>query len=352
MSSVRVEILGARPCHLGCHGRRRARRVRDRRRLGGLGRVARRTRRSTADIGSRSNGAGMPARTSRARVTARSPYLRRIRVQRLGRLPPARVVLAEQRELLAVPEVRRRHAHQPDPLPVELAPEQADRRLVDRLGQVGRDLERRLARDRGERRVAQLERRPSTALSPLARSRQATPSAMPSSVRSITSRSAVSTSNVCSCPIDFAGSPVADRVRRRCPCARSTSDAPCLPNRRTSASGGSAARSPIVDDPEVAQRRRRLLADAPQARDRERREERRLARPAARRRARRACAGRTRSSRRASSSPTPTEAVRPTSSRIVRLDRAPDRLAVAEQRPRPGHVEERLVDRDRLDLAA
>ena len=46
---------------------------------------------------------------------------------------------------------------------------------------------------------------------------------------------------------------------------------------------------------------------------------------------------------------TPTDAVSSTSARDRRLDRGRDRRPVTEQRPRSGHVEEGLVDRDRLD---
>ena len=61
----------------------------------------------------------------------------------------------------------------------------------------------------------------------------------------MTSGSLVSTSNVCSCPTDFAGSP-SWTGSASTPRARDTSDAPCLPKRRMRRSGGSAARSPIV----------------------------------------------------------------------------------------------------------
>ena len=187
-----------------------------------------------------------------------------------------------------------------------------------------------------------------TALSPLARSRQATPSAIPSSVRSITSRFAVSTSKVCSWPIDFAGSPVATGSGSR-PTARSTSEAPCLPKRRTRASGGRAARSPMVTTPKSRKRLGRLPAHAPQARDRERREERRLA---ARRHDDQAV-GLPEVGRDLGDQLRRGHAHRGRQADLLvdrGLDRAPDRLAVAEQRPRPGHVEERLVDRDRLHL--
>ena len=46
---------------------------------------------------------------------------------------------------------------------------------------------------------------------------------------------------------------------------------------------------------------------------------------------------------------TPTEIVRSTASRDRRLHLSADGLAITEQRPRAGDVEERLVDRDRLD---
>jgi hypothetical protein len=46
---------------------------------------------------------------------------------------------------------------------------------------------------------------------------------------------------------------------------------------------------------------------------------------------------------------TPTEAGQPDLRPCLVLDPPRDRRTVAEQRRRPGHVEERLVDRDRLD---
>ena len=117
----------------------------------------------------------------------------------------------------------------------------------------------------------------------------------------------------------------------------------------SSRSAGSAARSPIVRTP-YSRSAAAVFAPTPHSRrDRQRREERRLRRRAGRRPGRRACAGPTRSWRRAWSAATPTETVSPTSSRTAALICAGDRLAVAEQRPRAGHVEERLVDRDRLD---
>ena len=68
-----------------------------------------------------------------------------------------------------------------------------------------------------------------------------------------------------------------------------------------------------------------------------------------RRPARRACAGPMRSWRRASSPRRRPRSVSSSSSWTAALICRADRLAVAEQPPRAGHVEERLVDRDRLD---
>ena len=103
------------------------------------------------------------------------------------------------------------------------------------------------------------------------------------------------------------------------------------------------------DDPEVAQRLGRLAADAPQPRDRERREERRLA---ARRHDDQAVglAQLRRDLRHELRRPDPDRRREPDLGADRRLDRAPDRLAVAEQRLRAGDVEEGLVDRDRLHL--
>ena len=87
------------------------------------------------------------------------------------------------------------------------------------------------------------------AFSPADRSRAATPSAIASSVRSIVSRSFVSTSNVCSWLIDLAASASACTGSSSIPRARPCSVAPCFPNRRTSRSTGSAASSPSVPTP-------------------------------------------------------------------------------------------------------
>ena len=148
------------------------------------------------------------------------------------------------------------------------------------------------------------------ARTPADRRRPATPSAIASSVRSIISRSVVSTSNVCSWPTDFAGSPSwtgsasmparplderravlaeapHDDVRRRAP-----------PGRRSS--GRRTRRAP-----RAVARRRPTGARSAAARGTP------PPRPAARRRARRACAGPRRSSRRAwSSRPRPTRSGR------------------------------------------
>ena len=90
--------------------------------------------------------------------------------------------------------------------------------------------------------------------------------------------------------------------RRRCPRARSPSDAPCLPNRRIEQVVGQ--RGQVADRPDavLAQRRGRLRADAPQPGDRRAARGTPPPRRAGRRRARPACAGPTRSWRRASSS--------------------------------------------------
>ena len=164
----------------------------------------------------------------------------------------------------------------------------------------------------------------------------------------MTSRSLVSTSNVCSCPTDFAGSPSwtgsASMPARAIDERRAVLAEPADQQVRRQ-------RREVADRPDavLAQGDRRLLADAPQPTDRRAAPGRPPRRRAARRPGRRACAGRTRSWPRASCVATPTEAVSPTSAADLVLDPARDRRAVAEQRRRPGDVEERLVDRDRLD---
>ncbi len=208
-----------------------------------------------------------------ARVTARSPYLRRIRSGADGR----RCRRGPRRPRTAR-AARAPGGWMPSPRPagsaaVDLPPQQLQGRLEDRLGQVGRLGQRRLAGDRREARVADLDR-DRRRLEPGRPQAPATPSAMPSSVRSMTSRSVVSTSNVCSWPIDFAGSPVATGSGS-IPRARSTSDAPCLPKRRSS-DPAAAPRGRRSSARRSRAGRRRLLADAPQPRDRQRREERRL----------------------------------------------------------------------------
>ena len=163
----------------------------------------------------------------------------------------------------------------------------------------------------------------------------------------MTSGSLVSTSNVCSCPTDFAGSP-SWTGSASIPRARDTSDAPCFPKRRTRRSGGSAARSPIVLTPYSARADRGLLPDAPQPPDRERREERLLLarrhddQPVRLPQVRRDLGHQLR----------PGHADRRGQADLVAdlvLDPAGDRRPVAEQRRRARHVQERLVDRDRLD---
>ena len=173
---------------------------------------------SGAVIGSRSNGAGRPRPEqprpgdrplaeatpdgvlgldhagAGARVSERSPA---------GRTAPAGRGHPGSRPLIPT----QAHAH-----PAHLRSGQLERRPPDRLGQVGRLVERPLAGDRPEGRVADLDASPSPARRPGGRSRPETPSAIARSVRSMTSRSAVSTSNVCSWPIDLAGVAVLDRV--------------------------------------------------------------------------------------------------------------------------------------------
>ncbi len=110
-------------------------------------------------------------------------------------------------------------------------------------------------------------------------------------------------------------------------------------------------RGEIADrgDAVLAQGGRRLRPDAPQARDRERREERRLVaggdhdEPV-----RLAQVGRDLGHELRGRDPHGRRQLDLGPDR--RLDRPADRGAVSEQRPGTGHVEERLVDRDRLDL--
>ena len=105
------------------------------------------------------------------------------------------------------------------------------------------------------------------ALTPESRSRPATPSLIASSVRSISSGSEVSTSNVCSWPIDLAGSRLADRV--------GVDAARPLAERRPVLAEPPVSRSvrqrrQVADRPDavLAEHRRRLRSDAPQPRDR------------------------------------------------------------------------------------
>ncbi len=291
---------------------------------------------------SRSNGAGTPVRSSRARVIARVPN--RSRTSSAASTTRRAPVVARRRTARAAPgrrssTPRRRAAGSACPRTSGRA--SSTRPSPDRLGLVGRLGQRPLAGDRHERRVAHLDRRSCRAFSPACRRRPATPSAMRQQGPLDDARGRpCPASNVCSWLTDFAASAVADRGRRRCPCARSTSDAPCLPNRRRS--DVRRQRGQVADrpDPVVAQRRRGLLADAPQPRDRQRREERRLRRPAARRPARPACAGRRRSWRRAWSPPrrpTRSAPARPGSSALIGRARSSRRRRTAPRcRPRRG----------------
>ena len=168
-----------RPCHLRCH--------------------APATRLGAVDVGS----TGRPPRPPVERVP-------RVALERRGqprseqprpgdgplavpaperRPPPRRPAAAaarrlEQRQLLALAEVRGGHAEQPDPDAPDLRPRQLEGGPEDRLGQVGRLGQRPLAGDRPEARVADLDRTVA-ARTPAERSRPATPSAIARSVRSI-----------------------------------------------------------------------------------------------------------------------------------------------------------------------
>ena len=116
-----------------------------------------RARRSSGLRGSRSNGAGSPAPSSRARVTASSPYRRRtasaasIARRRRGSSSLNSASCSRSPRFDAVtPE-------EPDADPAHLRASQLERRPVDRLGQVGRLGQGPLAGDRPERRVADLD---------------------------------------------------------------------------------------------------------------------------------------------------------------------------------------------------
>ena len=161
----------------------------------------------------------------------------------------------------------------------------------------------------------------------------------------------MSTSNVCSWLTDFAGiagrrpasgsmpaRPIAQAPRRACRTAV-RAHRPAAPRGRRSCarrSSRSDVRRPLARRPTAARSAAAPGTPPPSPGGT-------TTRPSGLRRSRR------RSWRRASSSPTPTDAVSPSSSRIAVLDQPRDRLAVAEQLPRAGDVEERLVDRDRLD---
>ena len=163
----------------------------------------------------------------------------------------------------------------------------------------------------------------------------------------MTSGSLVSTSNVCSWPTDLAGSPSwtgsASTPARPVDERRAVLAEPPHDEVRRQ-------RRQVADRPHavVGERDRGLLADAPQPRDRQRREERRLLaerhddQPVGLAQVRRDLGHELRR-RDADRGGQPD--LRPD----VGLDPPGDRRAVAEQRRRPGDVEERLVDRDRLD---
>ena len=269
-------------------------------------------------------------------------------VRRLDHLPPPRVLHLEQPELLARPERRRRHARAAGSACRASRAGRA-RRAARQIGSVMSDgsAQAALAGDRVEAAVPDLDRDragleagvPEPARDALGH-REQRPLEDLEVGRVLVERLSWLT--------DFAASG-SSTGSGSTPCARSTSDAPCLPNRRTSADRSSAARSPIVTTLKSRSAAAVDGADAPQARDRQRREELGLGRPARRRPGRRACAGRWRSSRRASSTrrrPTPSAPARArTASLISRAIAAPS----PNSRARAGHVEERLVDRDRLD---
>ena len=163
----------------------------------------------------------------------------------------------------------------------------------------------------------------------------------------MTSGSLVSTSKVCSWPTDFAGSP-SWTGSGSIPRARSTSDAPCLPKRRTTRSGGSAARSPIVRTAYSASaaavfsptpHRRPIGSGARNAASSPGRHDHQAIRLAQIRGdlGHQLGAGDADGHR------------QPDLVADRRPDLARDRRPVPEQGRRPGDVEERLVDRDRLD---
>ena len=142
----------------------------------------------------------------------------------------------------------------------------------------------------------------------------------------MTSGSLVSTSNVCSWPTDFAGSPSwtgsASSPRRAIDERRAVLAEPADERGRAGAPRGrrSSGRRTRQRRP-PSSRRRPTAARSAAARGTP------PPRPAARRPARRACAGRRRSWPRASCVATPTDAVSPTSSRTASLIRRGDRRA-------------------------
>ena len=197
------------------------------------------------------------------------------RVLRLDRGPPPRVLAREEPHLGRLAEAVRPHAEEADPPPAHLGPGELERRPVDRVGQVGRLRQRPLAGDRAEGRLSRTLTATVEARTPPARSRDATPSASARSVRSITSASAVSTSKVCSWLTDFAATSARDRRRvdPQGPLVQRGAVRAQPPHEHVDRQRRQVAdRAHAV----VGQGRPRLLADAPQAGDRQRREERRL----------------------------------------------------------------------------
>ena len=164
----------------------------------------------------------------------------------------------------------------------------------------------------------------------------------------MTSRSDVSTSNVCSWLTDFAAPPSLHRVGS-IPRARSARAGPVraeAPHGQSSGQRAPGRRSSAPPSPRSAAASSRPRPTGARIGSGARNA---ASSPAARRRARRACAGPRRPSPRACVAATPTEAVSPSSARTASLIDARDRRAVAEERSATGDVEERLVDRDRLD---
>ena len=164
----------------------------------------------------------------------------------------------------------------------------------------------------------------------------------------LTTGSVTSVSKVVSCPMLFSERSVS-MPRGSRPQARSCSRAaPAAPTARVRASSGTSATSPIGAQSEPLQLLLRLAADAPERGHRLRVQERRRSRPAARPAARRASRGSRRASRRTWSPPR-----RPSTQSGLAVDALAQSRADlpggAEQSQGARDIEERLVDRERLD---